>query len=231
MRTMGLSKITFMFVAVVLSAAGCCKNEKEMIQVLSGQKQDLLQRNDVLTQQLTQAKDREAQLLSQLGDKSSELAKVKSELDDAKAKLAAVPVAPAKSPLPAEGWQKTAYGDKVTVGSDILFSAGRAALTNAGKRALSKIASDLKGTYAGLPVRVYGHTDSDPIKKTKHLWSDNLDLSANRAMAVTRYLRSRGVKADRVETVAMGQARPITSNATNAGKAKNRRVEIVVIKR
>jgi flagellar motor protein MotB len=79
-------------------------------------------------------------------------------------------------------------------------------------------------------VQVYGFTDNDPIVKTKKLWEDNLDLSANRAMMVTRELIRHGIAANRVETIAMGSTHPVASNSDKAGKAKNRRVEIVAIK-
>ena len=124
-----------------------------------------------------------------------------------------------------------AHADRVILGSDILFASGQATLTTAGKKAIDEIAKDLTSRYAGQLVRVYGYTDSDPIKRSKKLWKDNLDLSANRAMAVPRYLISRGIKADRIETIAMGATHYVAANSTKAAKAKNRRVEIFVIKK
>jgi chemotaxis protein MotB len=109
-----------------------------------------------------------------------------------------------------------------------LFSSGKAKLKSSGKTALSKVARDLKGNYSSLPIRIYGFTDSDPIRKSK--WKDNLELSANRSMAVTRYLISKGVDDERIETIAMGATHFLTSNKTRAGKSQNRRVEIFVIK-
>jgi chemotaxis protein MotB len=82
-----------------------------------------------------------------------------------------------------------------------------------------------------MTVRVMGYTDSDPIVKTKNLWKDNLDLSANRAMEVTRHLWSKGISAEHIETVAMGATHFMGPNTTKAGKAGNRRVEISVVKR
>jgi len=82
-----------------------------------------------------------------------------------------------------------------------------------------------------MTVRVMGYSDSDPIVKTKKLWKDNLDLSANRAMEVTRYLWSRGIPAERIETVGMGSTHFVQPNKTKAGKAANRRVEIHVVKK
>ncbi len=115
------------------------------------------------------------------------------------------------------------------VGTNILAASGRARLTQAGKKALNIITAELTTKYGGKTIRVYGHTDNMPIKKSRKYWQDNLDLSANRAMAVTRHLISKGIRADRIETVAMGPARPVASNATKVGRARNRRVEMVVV--
>jgi chemotaxis protein MotB len=125
-------------------------------------------------------------------------------------------------------WVSDPRGAKTSIGSDVLFSSGKAALKSSGKTALSKVARDLKGSYSNLPIRVYGFTDNDPIRKSK--WKDNLQLSANRSMAVTRYLIGKGIDNERIETIAMGATHFLTSNKTRAGKSKNRRVEIFVIK-
>ena len=130
----------------------------------------------------------------------------------------------------APGWLRTSVGDRMTLGGHLLFATGSATLTAEGKNALSKVASDLKTHYAGRTIRVYGFTDNSPIVKTKNLWEDNLDLSANRAMAVVRYLWTHGVSKEKIETVAMGDTHPLASNGSAEGKKKNRRVEIFVIR-
>ncbi len=210
--------------AVLLSGlvfgSGCCKEEKAEIQRLLKEQQDILAEKKELDSRLNDCQSQQADLLAQLDSTESQLARTKAELK-----------AVQEGDKKPDGWTRTAVGDSITVGSDILFASGKAALTAAGKTKLNEIASDLKTSYDGLPVRVYGHTDSDPIKKTKHLWDDNLDLSANRAMAVTRYLRSRGVDAERIECIAMGQTSPVAGNSTKKGKSQNRRVEIVVIRK
>jgi flagellar motor protein MotB len=79
-------------------------------------------------------------------------------------------------------------------------------------------------------VRVIGYTDNDPIRKTRNLWEDNLDLSANRAMTVVRHLREQGIDAEKLTACGRGETNPVTPNTSTANKAKNRRVEIIVIK-
>lgn len=74
-------------------------------------------------------------------------------------------------------------------------------------------------------VQLVGHTDStgDP--------TSNVTLSQNRADTVKDILASNGIAADRMSTVGYGQARPIASNDTDEGKARNRRTELVVVKK
>ena len=227
MTPVKMSGLGAVLIALWLSAAGCCENEKNQIRQLSG---DLTTANNTLTEvraELASVKAREDDLLQQVAARDAEILKLKGAAGTTKGPTTGEAAGGGKV---ATGWEATTFGDKITVGSDILFAAGKAALTTAGHNALNKVVADLKSTYAGLPVRVYGFTDSDPIQKTKNLWQDNLDLSANRAMAVTRYLISKGVPADRIETIGMGATHPVASNAKPEGKAKNRRVEIFVIK-
>jgi chemotaxis protein MotB len=116
----------------------------------------------------------------------------------------------------------------VTLPNSILFSSGKATLKSSTSAELDHIYSVLRERYNGRQLDVVGHTDTDPIVKTKNLWKDNWDLSAGRALTVLRYLVDRGVSPKQIRGVACGQSRPVASNATAAGKAKNRRVEIVV---
>jgi len=210
-------------VAMLFSVLGCAQKEKQEIQALTAEKQDLMNQNRDLQAQLAQARTRETELLAERDGKQAELYAAMARVKEAETKAAKT--------APAPGWERGPLGDMVTVGSDILFDPGKATLTAAGKGHLDRIVADIRGNYAGMPIRVYGHTDSDPVVKTKKLWQDNLDLSANRAMAVTRYLMSRGISPKDIETVAMGEHHPVASNASKAQRAKNRRVEIVVVRK
>jgi len=116
----------------------------------------------------------------------------------------------------------------VTLENTILFASGSAKLKGATSSELDHIYSVIRQRYSGRQIDVVGHTDTDPIRKTKDQWQDNWDLSAGRALTVLRYLTSKGMPADQIRAVACGESRPVASNASAAGKAKNRRVEIVV---
>ncbi len=116
----------------------------------------------------------------------------------------------------------------VTLPNAILFDSGKASLKSATSQELDHIRSVLREKYNGKKIDVVGHTDTDPIRKTKDQWKDNWELSAERALTVTRYLIQRGIAEDQIRAVGCGESRPIASNSTVSGKAKNRRVEIVV---
>ena len=114
----------------------------------------------------------------------------------------------------------------VTLPNAILFSPGKASLKKATVAELDHVFSVLQQRYRNREIDVVGHTDSDPIKKSK--WKDNWQLSAERALTVLRYMAKRGIKPERIRAVAAGAGRSIASNSTSSGKARNRRVEIVV---
>jgi chemotaxis protein MotB len=109
----------------------------------------------------------------------------------------------------------------VRVPGDVLFASGKVDLKSTAKSTLDQIAAVIQRDYASNVIRVEGHTDNDPIRKST--WTDNLELSLERAAAVHRYLQTRGVSADRMYAAGYGDTRPQES------KARSRRVEIVVV--
>ncbi|NEV61937.1 OmpA family protein [Thiorhodococcus minor] len=106
--------------------------------------------------------------------------------------------------------------------SELRFLPGRATLPAGELGSLDRI-SALLDKEEGLSVRIEGHTDS--------VGSDelNLNLSQQRAQAVQQALIERGVDPDRMQAEGIGSARPIATNATAAGRSKNRRVEIYLV--
>lgn len=114
----------------------------------------------------------------------------------------------------------------VTLPNTILFRSGSATLKSATNKDLDHILSVIRSRYRGRQIDIVGHTDSDPIKKSK--WKDNWELSAQRALSVVRYLEKRGISGNNIRAVGCGEARPVASNSKASGKSKNRRVEIVV---
>ena len=114
----------------------------------------------------------------------------------------------------------------VTLSNAILFDPGKARLKKRTSTELNHIYSVLQQKYANRQIDIVGHTDSDPIKKSK--WKDNWELSSERALSVVRYLTRQGIGEDQIRSVGCGAARPVSSNASRSGKSQNRRVEIVV---
>ena len=114
----------------------------------------------------------------------------------------------------------------VTLPNSILFDSGQAGLKKESSTELNNIYSVLRQRYAGKKIDVVGHTDSDPIQKSD--WDDNWELSAQRSLTVTRYLIKRGFPESMIQAVACGESKPVVPNSSEANKAKNRRVEIVV---
>lgn len=185
--------------------------------------QDLSLKHDQLQKDYADCQTRNADLESQLQTKDAELASARA------ARPAVVlPSTGGKNAAAPEGWEPTATGAKIVIGTDILFETGKASLTPAGQKKLREVAATIKKTYPTGMVQVYGFTDQDPVVKTRKLWQDNLDLSANRAMTVTRELIHQGLVAGRIETIAMGATHPVSQGKDKAAKAKNRRVEIAV---
>jgi chemotaxis protein MotB len=116
-----------------------------------------------------------------------------------------------------------------TVPDAITFASGKADLSSRGKDALKLVASRLASEYPSEDYWIGGHTDSDPIVKSK--FASNRDLSLARAMAVLRYMvDDAGVKDGQCAVVGFGEYRPLAANDSTTSKAKNRRVEITVVK-
>ena len=102
---------------------------------------------------------------------------------------------------------------------------------SAGKEKLRRLAGTLNADFKDYTIEVQGHTDTEPILKTKDKYKSNWELSYDRAQTVVYYLiKSCRVKPERVRAAACGQYAPVASNKTPEGMAKNRRVEIVVVK-
>jgi outer membrane protein OmpA-like peptidoglycan-associated protein len=113
-------------------------------------------------------------------------------------------------------------GTVITLSGSVIFASGRAELLPSARSKLSEVATALKSGGREPRVLVEGHTDSIGSEEA------NRELSLQRASAVRDALVSNGVSADRVNVEGFGEARPIADNSSQAGRANNRRVEIVI---
>ena len=125
--------------------------------------------------------------------------------------------------------RETPEGPAIQLPEMILFDSGMANIKPAGETALKKIADHLKSNPRE-QLRIDGHTDADPIVKTKYMWDSNHHLAAGRALAVFKFLTSQeGIDEDRVYITGYGPNRPVADNASEDGKRKNRRVEFLLM--
>ena len=123
--------------------------------------------------------------------------------------------------------EQTNRGLIITMANDILFDSGKAKLKKNAYPVLDKIAVVLNETVPDRDVGVEGHTDTVPIKHSG--WKSNWELSSARATNVLHYLISRDIKPQRLSAIGYGEFKPIDTNDTKTGRARNRRVEIIVL--
>ena len=108
----------------------------------------------------------------------------------------------------------------------VLFDSGKADLKERAKEVLAPIVAELKK----LPneVLVEGHTDNVPMHKGPY--STNWELSMARAYSVIQFLEQSGMAPKRLAGIGYGENRPVTDNTSLEGRAKNRRIEISLLK-
>ena len=112
----------------------------------------------------------------------------------------------------------------------LLFDAGSAQIKEGGLEAIDRIASAIKG-QPGQAVRVEGHTDNVPISgNLARYYPTNWELSSVRAIAVVRRLEAQGVSPGRLSAAGYSFHRPAADNGTDEGRARNRRIEILMIR-
>jgi len=117
----------------------------------------------------------------------------------------------------------------LTLVDRILFKSGEAALTPDGEEVLRKLGDVL--VKSDKLIEVSGHADNQPVEgEHKQLYATNWELSAARAVNVVRFLQEKvHLKPRRLKAAGYGSYRPVASNATAAGRAKNRRIEILLL--
>lgn len=201
-RTMRAPAIAGLAILAALALGGCSNNKtKAEMEGLQRENTELRERNTQVEAALTEAENKNATLASE-----------NSQLKQA-------------GPKKGGGSEYGTVGSDVviSIAGDVLFASGSATLKSGAKGELDSVASKLKSQYAGHRIEIAGHTDSDPLKKTKGKWTDNENLSAQRALAVERYLAERGVSRNLMHSAAYGADSP------KGNKKESRRVEIRII--
>ncbi len=123
------------------------------------------------------------------------------------------------------GEQVRVSGEALVFNRNIHFETGKATLKSESHEALEELAGKINDHPELELIRVEGHTDNQGSKEL------NRDLSQRRAESVRNYLIDQGVSPERLAATGYGQSKPIASNDTAEGRARNRRVEFTILKR
>lgn len=205
--------------ALTLAASTGCSND------LKAERDRLKDENLQLRDDLADARTALQSCEDERGDLTEQNSKLRMQLADSSS--SAQPAnQPQSDDTGFEGIQgvsgETRPGEvSAVVEGDMLFASGSVDLKAEAKRSLDKVASVLNSEYSGLMIRIEGHTDNDPIRRSK--WGTNDRLSCERAMAVKEYLKTRGVDSSRMYVAGFGPIR------IKESKVKSRRVEVVVL--
>lgn len=172
-------------------------------------------------QQLTTEKD---QLSQTVQEQEAELAKLKATYDDLQDKMKAEIAEGAIKLSQAQGRIQVDLVDKV------LFDSGDASISKRGQEVLKRLGGVLS-KVDDKSIQVSGHTDdSPPSQKLQATFPTNWELSVARAVNVVRFLQEQGgVPSRRMLAAGYGETRPISANATPQGRARNRRIEVLLI--
>lgn len=118
-------------------------------------------------------------------------------------------------------------GIRVSFDSSFFFEPGSAVLRPEAQQALGKVGENLRKLASSNLIHVEGHTDDQPVFSA--LYPSNWELSTARSSSVVRFLiQKQGFDAVRMAAVGYADSRPITSNKTEAGRRRNRRIDIII---
>ena len=186
---------------------------RRKISELDAENGKLRERNAALQKEvaaLTKAKEEQVQKVSSTYE--SLLEKMKSEISKGQ-----VTISELKGKL------------TVNMVDSILFDSGKAEVKQGGLEVLQKVISIL-ADVKDKSIRIEGHTDNVQIVGgLARRYPTNWELSSARAINVTRYLQEQGIDPGQLAAVAYGEWKPVGDNGTPEGRAKNRRIEIILV--
>lgn len=122
---------------------------------------------------------------------------------------------------------------RIGISGSVLFALNSAELQPEGRQLLKSLAPPLAAYLATRDelLMVSGFTDDRPIRDSNRQFADNWELSAQRALTVTRALIEAGIPSAAVFAAAFGPEQPVASNADDQGRSRNRRVEMAPVPR
>ena len=185
---------------------------------------DLAAKLEAAEAERTQLAVAKAELSNAVASKDEELNKLKATETELKDKL--------KAELSSGDISLTEDGGKLRVGlvDKVLFNSGEAVVNKRGENVLLRVGAILAGV-ADRQILVSGHTDQTPIgEKRASQFPTNWELSVARATNVVRFLQEKAnVPGERLVASGYGEFHPVASNKTSTGRAKNRRIEILLV--
>ncbi len=227
-------RATVVLAAVALLAACGVKEELYKAKELEAQKylkqyQDEAQKSADLERKLTDLEQRYSTVTGskeQLEREKGQLQAEKAALEKKSAEYEQL-AGSLKSQIAAGQIELSELRGKLTVKlkDKILFASGSAYIGREGKAALDNVAEAFKGLQ-GRSVLVAGYTDDVPTNPK--IFPTNWELSAARAIAVVKYLQSKGVDPVMLGAAGFSQYRPVADNDTPDGRSLNRRIEIAL---
>ncbi|WP_233805024.1 OmpA family protein [Paraburkholderia sp. HP33-1] len=127
----------------------------------------------------------------------------------------------------------TLVNGRIGISGNVLFALNSAQLQPEGRALLKSLAGPLSAYLRASDqiLMVSGFTDDQRLREGNRRFADNWELSAQRALTVTRALIDEGVPGSSVFAAAFGSGQPVSSNSDEPGRAKNRRVEIAPVPR
>ena len=189
----------------------------EEIQIKEGELLSERTRLDSLRNELSSRISRVEELEGLIADKEALMSTLKNALADALVSFKG------------NGLSVERRGGKVYVSMEnkLLFQSGSWSVGSTGKQALKQLGNVLAANPE-IAVLIEGHTDSDPYIGNDNL-SGNWDLSTKRATEIVKLLlKNNSIKAENLTAAGRGQHQPLATNKTAAGKAKNRRIEVIL---
>ena len=136
--------------------------------------------------------------------------------------------------IPLASGRVTVHEGRIGISGSVLFAAGAAELRTEGRQLLQSLVVPLKVYLMERDemLMVSGFTDNTALLQGRHQrFADNLELSAQRALTVTRALIEEGMPSSQVFAAAFGAEQPVADNADESGRAQNRRVEMAPVPR
>ncbi|MEW5767559.1 MAG: OmpA family protein [bacterium] len=199
---------------------------------LAGERDQCLSREEALTQKVEELDQTNRLLIARAENMETELNKIKKdqlaacrELENENVKIAKEFqefVARSEMEL-----RQEKRGLVISLLDKVLFDSGKTQIRPEAQEVLAKVA-EIANRYSNRPLLIEGHTDNVPINTPQ--FSSNWELSALRATTILRYLiKHHDVDPNQMSAAGYAEYRPVASNETEAGRERNRRVEIVLL--